>query len=140
MYTFCVLRVLVAGVCAWCGCFRRLPARKILVVVGSKFGCLVCMSILECFVGGVNDGEVGSNSVCRFGLCWVGGLGVVFVNLLTESLGLVSSHVWLIVMCLIGSIDAGDGCKFCIACLPPGHFWISALVCEVGSSCIVHSW
>ena len=109
MYTFCALRVLVAGVCAWCGSFRRLPARKILVVVGSKFGCLVCMSILECFVGGVNDGEVGSNSVSRFGLCWVGGLGMVLVNWLTVSLGLISSQVWLIVMCLIGDVAAGDG-------------------------------
>jgi hypothetical protein len=33
MYNFCALKVLVAGVCAWCGSFRRLLARKILAVV-----------------------------------------------------------------------------------------------------------
>ena len=33
MYTFYALKILVAGVCALCGSFRRLPARKILVVV-----------------------------------------------------------------------------------------------------------
>ena len=104
MYTFCALKVLVAGVCAWCGSFRRLPARKILVVVDCGFGWMVCMSSLECFVNGENDGEVGSNSISRFGLCWLEELRVVLVDWLTISLGLVSSQVWFVVFCLIGDM------------------------------------
>jgi hypothetical protein len=86
------------GVCLVCS-FRRLPARKILVVVDCGFSWMVCMSSLECFVNGENDGEVGSDSISRFGLCWMGELRVVLVEWLTISLGLVSSHVWLIVLC-----------------------------------------
>ena len=80
MYNFCAWKVLVAGVCAWCGSFRRLPARKILVVVDCGYDWRVCMSSLECFVDGENDGEVESNSISRFGLCWVGELKVVMVD------------------------------------------------------------
>jgi hypothetical protein len=41
---------------------------------------VVCMSSLECFVSGENDGEVGSNSISRFELCWVRELRVVLVD------------------------------------------------------------
>jgi hypothetical protein len=66
-------------------------------------------------------------------------LKVVLVDWLTISLGFVSSQVWFVVLYLIGDVGAGEGWKFCIACLPPGHFFITALVCEVGASCIVPS-
>ena len=72
--------MLVVGVCAWCGSFRRLPARKMLVVVDCGFDWVVCVSSLGCFVDGVSGGEVGSGSIPRFGLCLVGELRLVVVE------------------------------------------------------------
>ncbi len=65
---------------------------------------------------------------------------MVLVDWLTIGLVFVSSQVWFVVLYLIGDVGAGEGWKFCIACLPLGHFWMAALVCEVGASCFVHNW
>ncbi len=78
-FALCVLGVLGTGVCAWCGNFRRLPARKMLVVVDCGFGWMICVSGLNCFVDGVNVGEVGSDSIPRFGLWLVKDLRVVVI-------------------------------------------------------------
>ena len=71
------LLALVSAICVRCGGFRRLPATKVSVVVGGRFGDVARLLGLGCLVGGV--GEVVSFlscSVVRFRLRWVGGVGV----------------------------------------------------------------
>jgi hypothetical protein len=50
-----------------------------LVVVDCGFGWMICVSGLNCFVDGVNVGEVGSDSIPRFGLWLVKDLRVVVI-------------------------------------------------------------
>ncbi len=72
-----VLLVLVSEICVRCGGLRRLPALKVSVVTGGRFGDVAWLLDLGCLVGGV--GEVVSLlscSVVRFRLRWVGGVGV----------------------------------------------------------------
>ena len=98
--------MLVEGVCAWCGNFLRLPARKILVEVVRGFGWMVCVSSLESFVSGVDEGELESGLRCRFGMWQVKELDVVLYDWLTLGLVFVSSQVWVVVLFLIVDVGA----------------------------------
>jgi hypothetical protein len=76
----CVLRVLlvlVSEICVRCGGFRRLPALKVSVVTGGRFGDVVWLLGLGCLDEGVGAAvSFSSCSVVRFRLRWVGGVGV----------------------------------------------------------------
>ena len=76
----CVLRVLlvlVSEICVRCGGFRRLPALKVSVVTGGRFGDVVWLLGLSFLDGGVGEAvSFLSCSVDRFRLRWVGGFGV----------------------------------------------------------------
>ena len=77
MCVFSVLLVLVSEICVRCGGFRRLPALKVSLATGGRFGDVAWLLDLGCLVGGV--GEVVSFlscSVVRFRLRWAGGVGV----------------------------------------------------------------
>ena len=72
-----VLLVLVSEICVRCGGFRRLPAMKVSVVAGGRFGDVAKLLGLGCLDRGV--GKVDSFvpcSVVRFRLRWAGGVGV----------------------------------------------------------------
>ena len=68
---------------------------------------MVCVSSLESFVRGVDEGELESGSSCRFKMWQVKELDVVLDDWLTLGLVFVSSQVWFVVLCLVGDVGAG---------------------------------
>ncbi len=68
---------------------------------------MVCVSSLESFVSGVDEGELESGSSCRFGMWQVKELDVVLDDWLTLGLVFVSSSVLFVVLCLVGDMGAG---------------------------------
>jgi hypothetical protein len=140
----CVLSLLlslVSGRCIRRGDFRRMPALRSAVVAGGIFGGVAWLLGLGCLGGGV--GEVVSLTSCamvRFRLRWVGGVGVELLRVVSEFLGCVG-FVGVVgglrVMCVSVGVEVWRSRS---ACLPPGIFWMTDLVCGVGVNCTLHIW
>ena len=67
---------------------------------------MVCVSSLESFVSGVDEGELELGSRCRSGMWQVKELDVVLDDWLTLGLVFVSSPVWFVVLFLIVDVGA----------------------------------